>query len=167
MAKRIPYTYIWAGIAITVLTIMVVILAVFLWFARKRDVIVVRETPIMQQAEDRQPPIYPVKGPTYPTSRDPSTFQQVGVLVADSEVDKKPTILPLFGKKLATHRDRWEYYTASDEYHMWRVPVSVQKRMCDEEVGCEEIYNGDEVVVPDYGNRGFRARIYKYTTNTH
>jgi hypothetical protein len=45
---------------------------------------------------------------------------------------------------------------------MWKLPVEVQKRMCDNDIGCDEIYNGDQVIVPDYGNRVFTARIYKY-----
>ena len=71
--------------------------------------------------------------------------------------------MPLFGRKMYS-KDRWEYYTASDEYHMWRIPVMVNNRDCQDDVGCDEIYNGDNVTVPDYANKVFTARIYKYRT---
>jgi hypothetical protein len=106
------------------------------------------------------PPVYPRKSPDYPLRNVPRDYQQVGVLV-DSQEGGEPTILALFGRKMQT-RDRWEYYAASDKFHMWKLPVQVQKRMCDHEFGCDEIYNGDQVIVPDYGNRTFTARIYAY-----
>lgn len=123
------------------------------------------------------PPVYPLKSPDYPLRNAPRDYQQVGVLVDPSggsgsagnsgtgsgSVGGEPTILALFGRKMQT-RDRWEYYVASDKFHMWKLPVQVQKRVCDHEFGCEEIYNGDQVVVPDYGNRVFTARIYAYST---
>lgn len=107
------------------------------------------------------PPVYPVKSPEYPLRSVPQDYQQVGVLVDSASDSNEPTILALFGRKMQT-RDRWEYYAASDKFHMWKLPVQVQKRMCDHEFGCDEIYNGDQVIVPDYGNRTFTARIYAY-----
>lgn len=106
------------------------------------------------------PPVYPRKSPDYPLRNAPRDYQQVGVLV-DSADGGEPTLLALFGRKMQT-RDRWEYYAASDKFHMWKLPVQVQKRMCDHEFGCDEIYNGDQVIVPDYGNRTFTARMYAY-----
>jgi hypothetical protein len=38
----------------------------------------------------------------------------------------------------------------------------VKNRDCQDDVGCDEIYNGDDVTVPDYANKVFTARIYKY-----
>ena len=111
-----------------------------------------------------EPPIYPRKSPEYPLRNAPRDYQQVGVLVDSPSGDgAEPTLLALFGRKMRT-RDRWEYYAASDKYHMWKLPVQVQKRMCDHEFGCDEIYNGDQVIVPDYGNRTFTARMYAYAS---
>lgn len=120
------------------------------------------------------PPVYPSRLPDYPL-RNYSSYQQVGVLVLRDEHDNEvgtgesangrqrpdPVILPLFGRKQA-NRDRWDYYTASDKYHMMRLPVMFERRSCDDEVGCNEIYNDQLVMVPDYGNKEFVARIYKY-----
>lgn len=112
------------------------------------------------EAEDR-PPIYPRHNPEYPLQRVPQGYQQVGVLVSQDSAENKPIIMPLYGRKMYS-KDRWEYYTASDEYHMWRIPVSINNRDCQDDVGCDEIYNGDNVTVPDYANKVFAARIYKY-----
>lgn len=112
-------------------------------------------------AAPTEPPVYPRENPQYPLRRvQTQHFQQVGVLVSQDANEDQPILLGLFGKKKTN--DRWEYYVASDKYHMWRLPIQVKNRMCDEDVGCEEIYNGDEIVVPDYANKVFNARMYKY-----
>lgn len=108
-----------------------------------------------------QPPVFPVDNPRYPLRGTDYGFQQVGVLVSQDANQDETLFLPLFGRKM-THRDRWEYFVASDRYHMWRIPVEQKNRMCDDDVGCDEIFNGDEVVVPDYAGKTFVARIYKY-----
>lgn len=110
------------------------------------------------------PPIYPRDNPEYPMQRGviPADYQQVGMLVSkDAADDFEPVLLPLFGRKMIT-RDRWEYYTASDKFNMWKLPVMYDNRDCQSDVGCNEIYNGVDVVIPDYANKVFTARIYKY-----
>jgi len=107
------------------------------------------------------PPIYPQHNPTYPLRNSPQGYQQLGVLVSQDSAEEKPIILPLFGRKMSS-RDRWEYYTASNEYNMWRISVSINNRDCQDEVGCDEIFNGDNVTVPDYANKVFIAKIYGY-----
>ena len=88
-------------------------------------------------------------------------FKQIGLLVGkDGPGEEPPVMLPLFGRKM-THRDRYEYYTATDKEHLWKVPVQFEHRECQDELGCAEIYDGVDVVVPDYANKTFRARIYK------
>ena len=90
-------------------------------------------------------------------------YKQIGILVGKDDDQVPPTILPLFGRSMAHRRDRYEYYTATDKEHLWKVPVQFEKRDCQTEIGCAEIYNGDDVVVPDYANKTFRARIYENT----
>lgn len=142
------------------------VMIVIAWRSRKRGGAGEGETKVIvvQTSKDggASPPVYPAKSPDYPLRKVPQDYQQVGVLVGDNEQGNEPTLLALFGRKMST-RDRWEYYVASDKFHMWKLPVQVQKRMCDHEFGCEEIYNGDQVIVPDYGNRVFTARIYAYS----
>jgi hypothetical protein len=105
--------------------------------------------------------VQPPENPTYPLRHVPQDFQQMGMLISQDANEDQPVMLPLFGRKMI-HRDRWEYYAGTDKYHLWKIPVQQNNRMCDDDVGCNEIYDGDEVVVPDYENKVFRARIYKY-----
>ena len=118
---------------------------------------------IVTPSSTAKPPIYPNEAPVYPTRGVPLEYQQIGVLVSKDSPEEKPIIMPLFGRKMYS-RDRWEYYTASNEYNMWRISVSVNNRDCQDDVGCDEIFNGDNVTVPDYANKVFVAKIYKYTT---
>lgn len=160
-----PYLLLWSSMAFFV----IIILAVVSFSQKKQEVRVVfidkaQQVPVtVATKQPLEPPVYPQKSPSYPLRGVEQEFQQIGVLVSQDANEDQPIILPLFGRKMAT-RDRWEYYVASDKFHMWRLPVQVKNRMCDDDVGCDEIYQGDEVVVPDYANKVFIARIYKYDT---
>ena len=129
--------------------------------------------PGRNKSQTGNPPVYPSRPPEYPLRGQRASYQQLGVLVRSSShpsrdpvsgSDASPIMLPLFGRKL-TRNDRWEYYCASDKFHMMQLPVVFEKRDCQDDVGCEEIYNGQHVTVPDYGEKPFVARIYKYNVN--
>jgi len=90
----------------------------------------------------------------------PADYQQVGIL-SSIDLNEEPIILPLYGRKMIS-RDRWEYYTASDKYNMWKLPVQYLNRDCQSDVGCEEVYNGVEVVIPEYANKVFTVKMYNY-----
>jgi hypothetical protein len=86
-------------------------------------------------------------------------YKQIGLLV--SKDAEPPVILPLFGRKMAGSRDRYEYYTATDKIHLWKVAVQYEHRDCQDRLGCEQVYDGADIVVPDYANKEFKASIYK------
>ena len=96
----------------------------------------------------------------------PEQFQQVGVLTAPggTETSATPTrtILPLFGRKLVTNRDRWNYYTRTDGLNPVQVPLEFKRRKCDDDNGCEEIGDGDTVAVPVMG-QSYVANVYRYS----
>jgi hypothetical protein len=91
----------------------------------------------------------------------------VGVLTAPggSETSASPsrTILPLFGRKLITNRDRWNYYTRTDGINPVQVPVEFKRRKCDDDTGCDEVMDGDSVAVPILG-QSYVASVYRYST---
>ena len=129
-------------------------------------VLVTRDGSVVQSPQIT-PPVYPSRDPDYPLRGQTSGFQQVGVLVLSESGKDDPILLPLFGRKLPS-RDRWEYYCASDKFHMMRLPVKFGNRDCqNEDIGCDEITNGQLVSVPDYGAKEFTARMYKYNTYTY
>lgn len=96
----------------------------------------------------------------------PDMFQQVGVLTAPggSATSGSPnrTILPLFGRSI-DNRNRWNYYTRTDGINPVQVPVQFKRRNCDDDLGCEEITEGDSVGVPIMG-QSYTASIYRYST---
>jgi hypothetical protein len=102
-----------------------------------------------------------------PTGGYPETYQQMGVLTAPggTETSGTPTrtILPLFGRRLATGRDRYNYYTRTDGMNPVQVPVQFKRRNCDDDLGCEEINDGDSIGVPIMG-QSFTASIYRNST---
>ncbi len=101
-----------------------------------------------------------------PTRGVPDQFQQIGVLTAPggTETSGTPTrtILPLFGRKLITNRDRWNYYTRTDGMNPVQVPLEYKRRKCDDDVGCDEIMEGDMVSVPIMG-QSYVANVYRYS----
>lgn len=111
--------------------------------------------------EGNKLPVYPDKEPQYPLRvlSQTADFQQIGIL--KSEDGSEPIVLPLFGRRLPNRPDRWEYYTATDKQHMLKVSVEFESRDCLEEVGCNELYKGDKVVVPVYG-KNYEVQLYKY-----
>jgi hypothetical protein len=96
----------------------------------------------------------------------PDTFQQIGVLTAPGGTatsgHPNRTILPLFGRSI-DNRNRWNYYTRTDGMNPVQVPVQFKRRNCDDDVGCEEVTEGDSVGVPVMGQT-YTASIYRYST---
>lgn len=112
------------------------------------------------------PPGVPVIPIQVPTQGLPEQFQQVGVLAAPggtaTSATPNRTLLPLFGRKVAIGRDRFNYYTRSDGINPLQVPVSFKNRNCEDDNGCDEISNGDTVGVPLLGQT-YVATTYRYT----
>ena len=100
-----------------------------------------------------------------PTQGLPQEFQQMGVLTAagGSSTSASPnrTLLPLFGRRVAVSRDRYNYYTRTDGFNPVQVSVSYKNRNCDDDNGCDEIMSGDTVGVPQLGQT-FTSTIYRY-----
>ena len=107
-------------------------------------------------------PIYPKELPTYDNNRE---YQQVGILTSNDDND--PIILPLFSKRANNHRDRWNYYTTTDKNTMLRLPISRDNMKCDDDIGCNEIYDGNTIYIEMYKGKTFTATIYKKQTPSY
>ena len=103
-------------------------------------------------------------------SRGPlQSFQQIGILYKDNivDTDKLPgnnndsNILPLFGRPTFNGSKRWNYYTSSDKFQNFKIPVSRNGRKCSDDTGCDEIMNGEMITIPSY-NGQFKVEIYDY-----
>ena len=97
----------------------------------------------------------------------PEQYQQIGVLAApggtSASATPNRTLLPLFGRRAASNRDRWNYYTRSDGINPMQVPLRNRNRACDDDNGCDEIFDGDSVSVPLLG-QAYTASIYRTST---
>lgn len=85
-----------------------------------------------------------------------SEYRQVGIL---TRKEGGETILPLMGRPLLTHRDKWNFYSLNDKNNMIKVPIKVNGKSASSEYGCDNIFNGDSVYVEGY-NQVFKATIY-------
>jgi hypothetical protein len=103
-------------------------------------------------------------------SRGPNvSYQQVGILYKEhiENPDKQPgnntdsNILPLFGRPTFNGSRRWNYYTSSDKYQNYKMPITRNGQKCDNDLGCEEIRDGDILDIPSYNGK-FKVEIYNY-----
>ena len=101
----------------------------------------------------------------YPT-RSPyvnSEYRQIGILTPTSENDNKGgknMILPLFGRAIYSNRDKWQYYTMSNENNSVKLSIYRFKKNCMKDTGCNEIYSGDTVYVDGYKTH-FSVSLYE------
>ncbi len=87
-------------------------------------------------------------------------YRQVGILTRENG---KETILPLMGRPLYTNRDKWQFYTLSDQNNSIKLPITFKGKSCTNEYGCENLYNGDVVYVEGY-NDAFKVTSYDNNT---
>jgi hypothetical protein len=99
-----------------------------------------------------------------PTRGFTGAFQQIGLLYKkdpSGDTNSEGNILPLFGRPTNTSRDKWYYYTTSDKFHSLKIPIKVKGRLCNDEWGCNELFDDDTVEVGPY-NGQFKVQIYGY-----
>jgi len=87
-------------------------------------------------------------------------YRQLGIMTA---TNSKGKIIPLMGRPLFTNRDKWQYYTISDQNNSIKLPVSRNGRSCTNEYGCDKLYNGDTVYIEGL-NEPYRITIYDNDT---
>jgi hypothetical protein len=96
-----------------------------------------------------------------PTRGYSSGYQQVGVLIEEhaAGTDNK-RILPLYGEQTYSGSNQWKYYTGTDGFQSVKLPVIHNNRNCQDENGCNEIYDNNQVNILAY-NTPYKASIYK------
>ena len=91
-----------------------------------------------------------------------TTYRQMGIITPLNGTSKD-NILPLMGRPLYAGRDKWQYYTMSDQNNSVKLPIVRSGRSCTNEYGCDELYNSDTVYVEGY-NQAFKITIYDNDT---
>lgn len=91
-----------------------------------------------------------------PTQGWPESYQQMGLL---KQQDGK--LLPLYGRRVASRADRFNYYTRTDTYNPVQLPLQFQRKDCQDPVGCQELFDGDKVKIRPTGEEA-TATLYRF-----
>ncbi len=97
-----------------------------------------------------------------PTNSIDTNYRQMG-MITPLNSSSKDNILPLMGRPLNTSRQKYQYYTISNQHNNVKLPISVKGRSGTNENGVDELYNGDTVYVEGYDEA---FKITKYDNDT-
>jgi hypothetical protein len=117
-----------------------------------------RDNRVFPNSQSNMPNRMPINVPTQSVD---TNYRQVGLL---TRIGEKETIIPLMGRPLMTNRDKWNFYTMSENNSMLKLPISVSNsgsnsyKKCMAENGCDDLYSGDTVKVDGYND------LFKVTT---
>jgi hypothetical protein len=91
-----------------------------------------------------------------------TNYRQMGIITPLNGTSKD-NILPLMGRPLFTNRDKWQYYTISNQHNNVKLPISFKGRSALNDTGVDQIYNGDTIYVEGYGEP-FKVSVYENDT---
>ena len=91
-----------------------------------------------------------------------TTYRQLGIHTPTNS-SSKDSIIPLMGRPLFTNRDKWQYYSTSNQHNNVKLPVSRAGRSCTNEYGCDKLYNGDTVYIEGV-NEAYKITMYDNDT---
>ena len=90
-----------------------------------------------------------------PTQGIPESYQSMGLIKTGTG-----QMLPLYGRRSISSRDRYNYYTRTDTYNPIPIPITIKGRDCQDQVGCPELYDGDSVRIAPTKEEG-EVTIYR------
>jgi len=96
------------------------------------------------------------------TSSIDTNYRQMGMLTPLNG-SSKDNILPLMGRPLHTSRQKYQYYTISNQHNNIKLPISVKGRSATSDTGVDELYNGDTIYVEGYDDA---FKVTKYENDT-
>lgn len=85
-----------------------------------------------------------------------TSYRQIGIV---TRINGPETILPLMGRPLLVHRDKWNFYTMNDKNNMIKLPIIVNGKSGTSEYGVDNLYSGDSIYVEGY-NEPFKVTVY-------
>jgi hypothetical protein len=92
-----------------------------------------------------------------PTRGVETYFQPIGVLTSTMNPNR---VLQLYGRAIYPGSNKWQYYTNTDAFQSVKVTIRHNRRDCLNELGCDQIFQGDIVEVPAYHGETFRVELY-------
>ena len=99
--------------------------------------------------------------PAIPTRGVPETYQSMGTIRTEDG-----QILPLYGRRTASRSDRFQYYTRTDTYNPVQIPIQYKRRNCQDDVGCDELYDRDRVHLGPLQKSG-EVTVYRFSGPTY
>lgn len=91
-----------------------------------------------------------------------TSYRQMGIITPLNGASKD-NILPLMGRPLFTNRDKWQYYTISNQHNNVKLPISFKGKSALNDYGVDQIFNGDTIYVEGY-NDAFKVTVYENDT---
>ena len=91
-----------------------------------------------------------------------TSYRQIGIITPLSG-NNKDNILSLMGRPLFTNRDKWQYYTISNQHNNVKLPISFKGKSALNDYGVDKIFSGDTIYVEGY-NEPFTVTIYENDT---
>ena len=91
-----------------------------------------------------------------------TTYRQMGIITPLNGASKD-NILSLMGRPLFTNRDKWQYYTISNQHNNVKLPISFKGKSALNDYGVDKIFDGDTIYVEGY-NEPFRVTVYENDT---
>ena len=95
-----------------------------------------------------------------------TSYRQVGLLTPINPSGKNndvAKIIPLMGRPLFSNREKWQYYSMSDQNNSVKLPIIIKNRNATNEYGVDKVYNGDIVYVEGY-KQAFKVTEYENDT---
>jgi hypothetical protein len=100
----------------------------------------------------------PVNVPTNIGSLDVG-YRQYGIL-KPIRGPTKDSILPLMGRPVNTSRQKFQYYTISNQHNNVKLPIIVRGRSGTTEYGVDELFSGERVLV-EGDKMPYEVRVYE------
>jgi hypothetical protein len=91
-----------------------------------------------------------------------TNYRQLGILTPLNGTSKD-SILPLMGRPLFTNRDKWNYFSSSNQHNNVKLPVSRNGKSCTNEYGCDRLDNGDTIYLEGV-NEPYKVTVYDNDT---
>lgn len=99
--------------------------------------------------------------PVIATRGLPESYQSMGVIQTSSG-----ELLPLYGRRVASRSDRFNYYTRTDTNNPIPLPIQYKRRDCQDDVGCDELFDNETVEIIPTRQNG-KVNIYRFNGPTY
>ena len=94
--------------------------------------------------------------PVIATRGLPEAYQSMGIVTTPSG-----ELLPLYGRRVASRSDRFNYYTRTDTNNPIPLPINYKRRDCQDDVGCDELFDGEHIEIIPTKQKG-TVTIYRF-----